>query len=220
MRLLLVALLLQTQASPPGLHARLVAAARTQVGVTVRYDGSYRRLPYPGGDVALDRGVCSDVLIRAYRQVGVDLQVLVHDDMTSHWSEYPHLWGLHRPDSNIDHRRVPNLAAFFRRHGAALPTTSDPSLYNTGDIVTWRLIGGLPHIGIVSSKLAGSRPLVIHNIGRGAREEDVLFSYSVTGHFRYPAASQIAPEGPGLGQGRPVSPSRPPTSPRSGESSS
>lgn len=183
----ILALLLQAQAGPTGLHGGLVAAARAQVGVTVSYDGSYRRLHYPGGDVALDRGVCSDVLVRAYRQVGIDLQVLVHDDMTRSWSEYPHLWGLQRPDPNIDHRRVPNLAVFFRRHGATLPTATDAALYSAGDIVTWRLRGGLPHIGIVSSKLVGTRPLAIHNIGSGAREEDVLFDYSITGHFRYPA---------------------------------
>jgi uncharacterized protein YijF (DUF1287 family) len=187
--LLLLSLLLQAHRVSPELPADLVAAARRQVGVTVRYDGSYRRLEYPGGDVELDRGVCSDVLIRAYRHVGIDLQVLVHDDMSRGWSEYPHLWGLRQPDANIDHRRVPNLAAFFRRHGATLPTASDPRLYDAGDIVTWRLPGGLPHIGIVSTRpasQAGTRPLVIHNIGAGVQEEDVLFTYSITGHFRYP----------------------------------
>lgn len=186
------ALLLLAQTVRPGTHASLVAAARAQVGVTVRYDGSYRPLRYPGGDVAVERGVCSDVLVRAYRQVGIDLQVLVHDDMTRSWSEYPHLWGLLRPDSNIDHRRVPNLAAFFRRNGVTLSTTKGPSLYSAGDIVVWRLPGGLPHIGLVSSKLSGDRPLVIHNIGSGTREEDVLFAYSITGHFRYPASASSA----------------------------
>ena len=146
----LLVLLFQANPVSPELHADLVAAARRQVGVTVRYDGSYRRLEYPGGDVELDRGVCSDVLIRAYRHI--DLQVLVHDDMSRGWSEYPHFWGLQRPDANIDHRRVPNLAAFFRRHGATLSNASDPRLYDAGDIVTWRLPGGLPHIGIVSTR--------------------------------------------------------------------
>ncbi len=191
MRLLLVVLLVQAQAIRPGLNSRLVTAARTQVGVTTRYDGSYRRLRYPGGDVALDRGVCSDVVVRAYRQVGVDLQVLVHEDMTRAWPAYPHLWGLDRPDANIDHRRVPNLIAFFRRHGATLPVTTDASVYDAGDVVTWSLPGGLPHIGIVSSKLAGRRPLVIHNIGGGTREDDILFNYSITGHFRYPSEMSL-----------------------------
>ena len=189
LRFLLFNLLFQAQLVGPGLHGSLVAAARTQVGVTVRYDGSYRRLQFPGGDVALDRGVCSDVVVRAYRHVGIDLQVLVNHDMTRNWSEYPQLWGLHYPDANIDHRRVPNLAVFFRRHGATLGVAADPSLYSAGDIVTWRLPGGLSHIGIVSSRSAGTRPLIIHNIGDGAREEDVLFAYSITGHFRYPLAA-------------------------------
>jgi len=194
--LFLLSLLLQVNPVSPELHAGLVAAARRQVGVTVRYDGSYRRLAYPGGDVELDRGVCSDVLVRAYRDVGIDLQVLVHDDMSRGWSEYPHHWGLHGPDSNIDHRRVPNLAAFFRRHGATLSIASDPRLYEAGDVVTWRLPGGLPHIGIVSTRATpqpGARPLVIHNIGAGVQEEDVLFAYSITGHFRYPTAASSRP---------------------------
>ncbi len=157
--------------------------------MTLRYDGSYRRLPYPGGDVAADRGVCSDVVVRAYRQVGIDLQVLVHDDMTRGWADYPHLWGLRRPDANIDHRRVPNLAAFFRRQGAARAIAGNASLYAAGDVVTWRLPGGQPHIGIVSSKRVGARPLVVHNIGDGAKEDDILFAYAITGHFRYPQAS-------------------------------
>jgi len=109
--------------------------------------------------------------------------------MTHSWSEYPPLWGLQRPDANIDHRRVPNLVAFFRRHGETLPITRDPSLYSAGDIVTWRLPSGLTHIGIVSSRLAGARPLIIHNIGGGAKEDDVLFTYPITGHFRYPSAA-------------------------------
>lgn len=188
MRLALVVLLAQAQAQVirPGLDGSLVAAARAQVGVTIRYDGSYRRLEYPGGDVAPDRGVCSDVVVRAYRQVGIDLQVLVHEDMTRAWSAYPHVWGLRHPDANIDHRRVPNLVTFFRRHGAVLSITADPLSYTAGDLVTWMLPGGLPHIGIVSSRSLETRPLIIHNIGDGAREEDILFAYAITGHFRYP----------------------------------
>src|SRR5512141_2507520 len=133
MTAVLLSLLLQAQLGPPGLRDDLLAAARSQLGVTIRYDGSYRRLGYPGGDVAVDGGVCSDVVVRAYRRIGIDLQVLVHDDITRSWSEYPHLWGLPRPDANIDHRRVPNLAAFFRRHGAILSVARDPSFYAAGD---------------------------------------------------------------------------------------
>ena len=199
MTVVLLSLLLQARMPRPGLYDDLVAAARSQVGVTVRYDGSYRRLGYPGGDVAVEGGVCSDVVVRAYRRVGIDLQVLVHEDMTRSWPEYPHLWGLRGPDSNIDHRRVPNLLTFFRRHGVTLPTGTDPSLYDAGDVVTWRLPGGLPHIGIVSSERSGPRPLVVHNIGDGAREEDVLFAWAVTGHFRYPPAAAASSEGRTVG---------------------
>jgi len=167
---------------------RLAAAAATQVGVTNGYDPSYRRLDYPGGDVPAYTGVCSDVVIRAYRVLGIDLQQRVHEDMRRAFTAYPALWGLNRPDRNIDHRRVPNLATYFRRHGNALPPTQDPTAYRVGDLVTWRLSTGVPHIGIVSRPATqGSRPLVIHNIGAGTREEDVLFAYAITGHYRYPA---------------------------------
>ena len=164
----------------------LVDAARQQVGVTVHYDPAYRQLAYPNGDLPPDRGVCTDVVIRAYRRLGVDLQQQVHEDMLKHWSSYPKTWGLQHPDPSIDHRRVPNLAVFFHRHGQSLPIGADPADYVEGDLVTWDLGGGVPHIGIVSAKrTAGGVPLMIHNIGAGAAEEDMLFSYKVTGHFRY-----------------------------------
>lgn len=163
---------------------QLVAAARAQVGVTVVYDPSYRGLDYPGGDIPAERGVCTDVVIRAYRRLGLDLQVAVHEDMKRAWSEYPKLWALSGPDRNIDHRRVPNLVTYFRRMGAALPPGDDPDSYLPGDLVTWRLPSGVPHIGIVSDRRAGRVPLVIHNIGAGAAEEDVLFGFERTGHFR------------------------------------
>lgn len=168
--------------------AIVVEAARAQVGVTVIYDGSYRRIGYPGGDIPVERGVCTDVLIRAYRKAGIDLQVLVHEDMSRDFGAYPHLWGLGAPDSNIDHRRVQNLRTFFSRHGKALPASASAKDYRAGDIVIWRLPSGVPHIGLVSSRdvPGAGRPLVVHNIGQGAREEDVLFEYTVTGHFRYP----------------------------------
>lgn len=169
--------------------ARLVAAARAQVGVTVRYDPAYVRLSFPGGDLPPDRGVCTDVVVRAYRALGVDLQVLVHRDMRAAWEAYPRTWGLKGPDPNIDHRRVPNLATFLRRQGAALPVTGSAGDYRPGDLVTWRLLSGVPHIGLVSDRRGPSgRPLVLHNIGMGAKEEDILFANAVTGHFRWTPA--------------------------------
>jgi uncharacterized protein YijF (DUF1287 family) len=162
-------------------------AARAQIGRTVGYDGSYRKLAYPGGDVLQDRGVCTDVLIRAFRAAGVDLQVLVHEDMTRAFGAYPKAWGLSRPDPNIDHRRVPNLKVYFERHGKSLPISTLAADYLPGDMVAWRLPSGVPHIGLVSSSRdpTGARPLVIHNIGQGTREEDILFIYQITGHYRY-----------------------------------
>ena len=169
------------------LRTRLVAAARAQVGKTVRYDPAYVRLGYPGGDVPLDRGVCADVVIRALRSVGVDLQVAVHEDLAAHFGAYPKRWGLDAPDPNIDHRRVPNLETFFRRRGLELPATRDARDYLPGDFVTWRLPGNLPHIGIVSDRRTsdGARPLVLHNVGAGAREEDRLFAWPLAGHYRW-----------------------------------
>ena len=166
----------------------LVAAARSQVGVTLSYDPRYERLAYPGGDVPLERGVCTDVVVRAYRKLGADLQVLVHQDMKQAWDVYQKKgrWQMKAPDRNIDHRRVPNLATFFGRHGSSLPVSKDGGNYKPGDIVTWMLPGNLTHIGIVSDRqAAGGVPLVIHNIGSGAQEENILFAYPVTGHYRW-----------------------------------
>jgi uncharacterized protein YijF (DUF1287 family) len=170
-----------------GFAERLVAAALEQTGQRVRYDGSYRRIPYPGGDVPAGVGVCTDVVIRAYRAVGIDLQQRVHEDMTRAFDAYPRAWGLPRPDANIDHRRVPNLQTYFRRRGTLAPATGDAADYAAGDLVTWMLPGNLPHIGIVTDKLTadGRRPLVVHNIGNGPQLEDVLFEFPVTGHYRY-----------------------------------
>jgi len=167
----------------------LVSAARSQIGVTVRYDPRYERIAYPNGDVPLERGVCTDVVIRAYRTMGVDLQALVHQDMSKAWNVYPKLWQLKAPDRNIDHRRVPNLATYFKRHGTALKASRDGRDYQPGDIVTWRLANGRPHIGIVADKKGWTgAPLVIHNIGAGTKEENVLFSYEITGHYRWKPA--------------------------------
>lgn len=166
--------------------AKLVAAAIAQTTAAVKYDGSYRRIKYPGGDVPANVGVCTDVIIRAYRAAGVDLQVKVHEDMQRAFRSYPQRWGMARPDPNIDHRRVPNLQTLFERSGAALPAPRDVQSYRAGDLVTWMLPGNLPHIGMVTGrKSRAGTPLVVHNIGRGPQVEDMLFAYPITGHYRY-----------------------------------
>lgn len=165
----------------------LIYAAQAQIGVTTIYDGSYQSLPYPGGDVARERGVCTDVVIRALRDAhSYDLQQHVHRDMKRAFSKYPAIWGLSRPDRNIDHRRVPNLRRFFARLGAELPAPTPDTEFQPGDLVTWTLGPGLPHIGIVSDRFAPGteRPLILHNVGAGARLDDFLLSYPMTGHYR------------------------------------
>ena len=170
---------------------KLVRDARQQVGVTLSYDPAYRKLSYPGGDVPMATGVCTDVVIRALRQQGLDLQEAVHRDMRGHFAAYPKNWGLTRPDSNIDHRRVPNLMTWFKRQGWSLPVSREASAYQAGDIVTWDLGRGLTHIGIVSDRQSpAGAPLILHNIGRGTQEEDILFAYAITGHYR-PLALQV-----------------------------
>lgn len=164
--------------------ARIVAAARRQVGVTTGYDAQYHPLSYPGGDVPMNTGVCTDVVTRALREQGVDLQRAVHEDMRRRFAEYPHQWGLRAPDPNIDHRRVPNLMTFFRRQGWERPITARGSDYRPGDVVAWNLGGGTTHIGVVSDVPGRAAPMVIHNIGRGTQEEDVLFAFKIIGHYR------------------------------------
>ncbi len=175
------------QAPSSDVANQFVEAAIERTTHKVIYDGSYRRLAYPGGDVPDHIGVCTDLVIRAYRAVGVDLQRLVHEEMTAHFELYPRIWGLSGPDSNIDQRRVPNLQTFLRRAGAQLTPSSTATDYYPGDVVTWMLPGNLPHIGIVVNRtsLNGRRPLVAHNIGGGPEIRDVLFEYPITGHFRY-----------------------------------
>jgi uncharacterized protein YijF (DUF1287 family) len=165
----------------------LVTGAMERLEHEVTYDGSYRRIDYPGGDVPDSIGVCTDVVIRVYRKAGIDLQEEVHVDMSAHFSKYPQNWGLTKPDSNIDHRRVLNLKAFFQRKGEALPVTSNADDYQPGDIVTWVIPGNLPHIGIVVKQRSedSTRPLIVHNIGQGPRLEDILFAFPITGHYRY-----------------------------------
>jgi uncharacterized protein YijF (DUF1287 family) len=187
LRLLVVVVLALPLAMPVAANPRVIAGAKKQVGVTRGYDPAYRRIPYPNGDVPRETGVCTDVIIRAYRHIGVDLQVLVHQDMKANFSKYPKNWGLRRPDTNIDHRRVPNLATFFTRQRAKLAVTRRGADYKPGDIVTWRLSSGVPHIGLVSDVRVPDtdRYLVVHNIGAGAQIEDVLFAYTLTGHYRW-----------------------------------
>jgi uncharacterized protein len=168
--------------------AELVKAAERQIGVTLRYDPAYTKIGYPGGDVPRERGVCTDVIVRAYRDgLGIDLQELLHKDMRKAFKVYPRNWGLKRPDPNIDHRRVPNLRTFFARGGFALEATSDPSGYLPGDVVSQMLPGNLAHIVLVTGRANAdrSRPMIVHNIGAGARLEDRLFEFEITGHYRF-----------------------------------
>ncbi|WP_444929448.1 DUF1287 domain-containing protein [Microbulbifer sp. SSSA002] len=169
----------------------LAEAALERTYHKVRYDPAYVSIPYPNGDVPADTGVCTDVVIRSFRKLGIDLQREVHEDISSHFQAYPskRIWGLSQPDKNIDHRRVPNLQTFFTRKGLSLPITAKAEDYLPGDIVTWILPGNLPHIGIVTAKPSShpNRYLIAHNIGAGPVLEDMLFSFQITGHYRYSA---------------------------------
>lgn len=171
---------------PPGIR-RVVEDAVAQARYTTAYDPSYVLIDYPGGDVPLDRGVCSDVVVRAFRKAGVDLQKEVHEDMARDFAAYPKKWGLLAPDSNIDHRRVLNLMTFFERKGKALAVTTAGEDYRPGDVVTWDLGGGQTHTGIVTNfwSDASARYLIAHNLGSGVKVEDVLFAWHITGHYRY-----------------------------------
>ena len=164
-----------------------MALARAQIGVTLTYDSAYTVIAYPNGDVSKDKGVCTDVIIRALRGQGIDLQQLVHEDMRRAFSQYPTRWKQKQPDPNIDHRRVLNLETFMRRKGRNLPVNKNPRDYRAGDWVTWRLgETQLPHIGMVSDRTAeDGTPLIIHNIGNGAQEENALFEFPIVGHFRW-----------------------------------
>ena len=168
---------------------KLSTAAIERTHHAVRYDPQYVRIPYPGGDVPAGTGVCSDEVIRAYRGLGIDLQKEVHEDMGANFSAYQNQrrWLLVHPDSNIDHRRVPNLMVFFSRKGTSLPTTTRAEDYQPGELVTWDLGGDVPHIGIVVDRksAASGRYMVVHNIGAGPKMEDVLFNWKITGHYRY-----------------------------------
>lgn len=165
---------------------RLVEAAIDRTKHKVRYEASYRQIDYPSGDVPEEFGVCTDVIIRSYRQLGIDLQVDVHEDMEENFELYPKLWGLETTDTNIDHRRVPNLLTYFSRFGEVLPITQNPDDYKPGDLVTWNLGKGLTHIGIVTNKISKNNTrYIVHNIGSGPKLDDCIFDWKITGHFRY-----------------------------------
>jgi hypothetical protein len=189
----LAALALAVPASASGFGAQLAAAAAEQAQHRVVYDGSYVAIPYPWGDVAADRGVCADVIVRAYRALGVDLQLRVHEDMAADFDAYPDNWGLRRPDPSIDHRRVLNLETYFTRAGARLPPSDDAADYQPGDVIAWSVRVGradLPHMGVVVDRVGASgRPMVVHNIGLGPQVEDVLFDWPMTGRYRYAVAA-------------------------------
>lgn len=166
---------------------KLSNAAISIIDESIVYTPDYVSIKYPNGDVPAKTGVCSDVVIRSYRKLGIDLQKEVHEDMKANFSKYPTKWGLKKTDTNIDHRRVPNLEVFFERKGKELPVSNNPNDYKTGEIVTWMIGGKLPHIGIVTNKKSsdGKRPMIVHNVGEGQVLEDCLFSWKIVGHFKY-----------------------------------
>lgn len=168
---------------------KLSNAAISIIDPSIDYDPAYFSIEYPNGDLPANKGVCTDVIIRSYRKLGIDLQKEVHEDMIAHFAEYPNLekWGMTKTDTNIDHRRVPNLEIFFERNGDKLVITQDPKDYKTGEIVTWLINNKLPHIGIVTNKKSkdGKRNLIVHNVGNGQVLQDCLFEYKIVGHYRY-----------------------------------
>lgn len=179
--------LVVTSEAQTNFYDKLADSAFTLTKQTVKYDPSYFTVGYPNGDVPANKGVCTDVVIRAYRKLSIDLQKEVHEDMKVNFSKYPKKWGHTKTDKNIDHRRVPNLMTFFTRKGTVLPISTDPKDYKPGDIVCWNLYGAITHIGIVTNKKSffGGRYLIVHNIGNGQVVEDCLFDYKIIGHYRY-----------------------------------
>lgn len=159
---------------------KLIAGATDQIGKTIIYDPAYRKISYPNGDFSIERGVCTDVIIRAFRSIGVDLQKLIHEDMQENWSEYPNIWGMKKTDKNIDHRRVPNIARFFKRLGMQVKDDN----FLPGDIVVWDLGGGVLHVGILDANKSWNTYLVIHNISSGVKKENILNSYNIVGKYR------------------------------------
>lgn len=182
--LLLISLLLLAKPEKD-FYAKLSDAAISLTNESVVYDSAYTKIKYPNGDVPKNKGVCTDVVIRAYRKLGIDLQKEVHEDMKANFSKYPKMWGLRSTDTNIDHRRVPNLQVFFTRKGTSLSVSNNAADYTPGDIVTWMLDGNKPHIGIVVNRKSSGRYMVVHNVGYGQNLDDCLFNYKITGHYRY-----------------------------------
>ncbi|EJL66669.1 hypothetical protein PMI10_00247 [Flavobacterium sp. CF136] len=168
---------------------KLSEAAISIIDPSIDYDPAYFSIKYPNGDIPENKGVCTDVIIRCYRKLNIDLQKEVHEDMAANFSEYPNLkkWGMTKTDTNIDHRRVPNLEVFFERKGIKLPVSEDAKDYKTGEIVTWMINEKLPHIGIITNKKSedGKRNLIVHNVGGGQVLEDCLFEYKIVGHYSY-----------------------------------
>ncbi|MCP3672350.1 MAG: DUF1287 domain-containing protein [Gammaproteobacteria bacterium] len=190
LRVFAIVILLSSQnAFALNFESEFVRSAIERTRFDVQYDGSYFAIGYPNGDVPTNIGVCTDVIIRSYRKIGTDLQKLVHEDIAANFSTYPskRIWGLSKPDKNIDHRRVPNLQSFLKRHGDVLPISNKAMDYRSGDLVTWLLPGNLPHIGIVTDRLSeqSGAPLIVHNIGNGPQLEDMIFDYKITGHYRF-----------------------------------
>lgn len=173
--------------NPTTFEEKLSNAALSIIDASIAYTPDYISIKYPNGDVPATTGVCSDVVIRAYRKLGIDLQKEVHEDMKANFSKYPTKWGLKKTDTNIDHRRVPNLEVFFTRKGEKLPVSENANDYKVGEMVTWMIGDKLPHIGIITHKKSadGKRPLIVHNVGGGQVLEDCLFNYTIVGHFKY-----------------------------------
>jgi len=196
-KFLLLLLFLSSTINASEFNKDIVLSLIERTTHNVTYDGSYLSITYPNGDVPKNIGVCTDVIIRAYRKLGTDLQKLVHEDMKSNFSLYPskRIWGLHTTDKNIDHRRVPNLRTFFKRHGVSLKISSNKTDYSAGDIVTWILPGNLPHIGMVIDEVhrISGNPMIVHNIGRGPKIDDMIFDYKITGHYRFEPAKYNKP---------------------------
>ncbi len=177
----------QQEVGLPNFFTKLAIQAEERLKHSIIYNGAYYKIDYPNGDVPANIGVCTDVVIRSYRAIGVDLQETVHQDMVQHFIHYPKMWRLTKPDTNIDHRRVPNLMTYFNRAGSSLPITTQKEDYLPGHVVSWDLGGGLMHIGIVSTKKSPKtgNPLIVHNIGAGPQINDMLFNYKIIGHFRH-----------------------------------
>ncbi|MDE3090313.1 MAG: DUF1287 domain-containing protein [Chloroflexota bacterium] len=172
---------------PQDVGTRIALAAEDQVGVTTIYDPSFVTLAYPNGDVPIERGVCTDVIVRAFRAIGIDLQVKVHEDMKKNFSAYPKDWGLTAPNPNIDHRRVQNLTTYFQRMGKQIKSTFADESFKPGDVVAWQLSGWMQHIGIVAVAMVPgtNRHYIIHNMGSGTHQEDALHYFTIIGHYRW-----------------------------------